>query len=239
MRAAALCCLPTALITRASRYVGSAEGWEDEEGSARKAALPRGKGSSAQPEPGSSTLCLSAEEVIYKLPRLTESCSKASNLESSTAWLLVLPPPSGSTVASIRTRRNQQVLVPGCLSSVPQAAINNCRLRSLVLHRTENESHLEACSALSMPFSQQNTKAHRPATYHLLYAIRGPGTKGRTQPLLSKTEKETSWPAPLSALCVCTQMLWSHSAATVLNELPEQLLPEPSSLLSFISRAPN
>lgn len=85
-RAAALCCQPTALIARALRYVGSAEGWEDEEGPARKAALPRGKGSSAQPEPGSSTLRLSAEEVIYK-PLLTEGCSKASNLDSSTAWL--------------------------------------------------------------------------------------------------------------------------------------------------------
>ena len=206
----------------------------------KEGSSPRGKGSSAQPEPGSSTLCLSAEEVIYKLPRLTESCSKASNLESSTAWLLVLPPPSGSTVASRRTRRNQPVLVPGCLNSVLQAAINNCRLRSLVLHRTQRMSHtlkpvlLFRC--LSVGRAQRYTD---PPAYHLLYSTQGPGTKGRRQPLLSKIEKETFQPASLSALCVCPLMLWTHSVVMVLNELLEQLLPKLSSLLSFTSRAPN
>lgn len=45
--AAALSCQPTGFIGRGLRYAGHAEQQEDEEGSARKAALPREKGSSA------------------------------------------------------------------------------------------------------------------------------------------------------------------------------------------------
>lgn len=45
--AAALSCQPTGFIGRGLRYAGHAEQQEDEEGSARRAALPREKGSSA------------------------------------------------------------------------------------------------------------------------------------------------------------------------------------------------
>lgn len=45
--AAALSCQPTGFIGRGLRYAGHAEQREDEEGSVRKAALPREKGSSA------------------------------------------------------------------------------------------------------------------------------------------------------------------------------------------------
>ena len=81
--------------------------------------------------------------------------------------------------------------MPGCLSSMSQEAINNSRLRSLVLHRkAENESHLEVCSALSTPFGPQRTKAHRPETSICMPFMRGPRRRGRRQPLCSPKQKE-------------------------------------------------
>lgn len=129
-----------------------------EEGSAGKAALSREKGSSGSQNQACSTLCLAGKEVIYKLTQLLES----HNTEEGARTIPVRGTADGAGGGHREPRKGQQHLkrpegtkepfVPGCLSSLLQEPINNPRLRSLVLHRKAgNESHLEVCSALSMP----------------------------------------------------------------------------------------
>lgn len=124
--------------------------------------------------------------------------------------------------------------MPGCLSSVSQEAINNSRLRSLVLHRkAENESHLEVCSALSMPFGQQHTKAHRPETSTFYARAQEKGKKAAS--LLSRAEKETSQLPSLSffvPMSVDATVLFSGKSAA--RAFSEQLLQKPVVITSVI-----
>lgn len=128
--------------------------------------------------------------------------------------------------------------MPGCLSSVPQEPINNCRLRSLVLHRkAENDSHLGACPALSMPFCiQRHTGLKQASACHLCEQKRKVAAS-----LPSKAGKETSQLPSVSVLCPCLWMLQPYSVVTVLQEpsqsnVSKRQLP---SLLSFTSQPPH
>lgn len=126
--------------------------------------------------------------------------------------------------------------MPGCLSSVSQQAINNSGLRSLVLYRAaENESHLEVCSALSMPFSRQSTKAHRPETCACTYFIQEPWKKKEEGSLFAlQRERETSQLPSFSSVHMSVGAPVSFSGNSTTRALSEQLLRKLAVITSVI-----
>jgi len=125
--------------------------------------------------------------------------------------------------------------VPGCLSSVSQAAINNRGLRRLVLHgKAEDDSHLEVCSALSMPFGRQRPKARRPEPRACMPFRRGPRRQGKRQLLCSPTQKRRPHSSLLFLFCVCghdSLLLWRQCCTSLLGAASSKLAVVPSAIV--------